>query len=258
AGGRGTQGAARGIVLVPAELLLDTRAKTTGKLLYAIMQCSPDLANSAARLTYSNLAAVAGLSVNTVKAAVLRLHQTGWLQAAKSNKFRPIHFTLRNPADERYRSAVAGIAHRIGKAQHKGEALMREYLSLIIASDHYDDDASPGFLVNPYTGEEMQLDRYYSPSVAFEFQGAQHFGPTKRYPDEDEARKQQARDHMKAGICKREHIDLILVHPEDLSLNALREKVPALLPQRDLAGAERLIANLERRSRSYREEAKKA
>lgn len=41
-------------------------------------------------------------------------------------------------------------------------------------------NASPGYLINPYTGERMQFDRYYPPGVAIEFQGAQHDGPTKR------------------------------------------------------------------------------
>lgn len=55
---------------------------------------------------------------------------------------------------------------------------MREYLSLMIDSGEFEDNAAPGFLVNPLTDERLQFDRFYPPGVAFEFNGPQHYGAT--------------------------------------------------------------------------------
>jgi hypothetical protein len=179
--------------------------------------------------------------------------QAGWLQTARSDKSRSIHFTLSNPVVERCRQ----IKWRYRKAPHKGEALMREYLNVIIAIAEYEDNASPSYLLNPYTGAELQFDRYYSPAVAFEFQGPQHFGATALFPDDDDAKKQRARDHMKVGICKDRGIDLLLLYPEDLVFAIMHKKVQAIalnrLPFRDLHGCERIISCLDELSRTYRE-----
>lgn len=44
---------------------------------------------------------------------------------------------------------------------YRGQALMREFLSDLVASTDFLDDARPGFLINPFTGERMEYDRYY-------------------------------------------------------------------------------------------------
>lgn len=72
---------------------------------------------------------------------------------------------------------------------------MREYLSLLVDSDHFEDNATPGFLVNPLSGEELQYDRFYPPRVAFEFNnGPQHDGPTALYASGRDIRRLRARD----------------------------------------------------------------
>src|SRR5690606_12471297 len=125
---------------------------------------------------------------------------------------------------------------------------MREYLSLLIDSDEYEDNAAPGFLVNPLTEERLQLDRYYPPGVAFEFNGPQHYGPTEHYTAE-EAVKQRVRDLIKAGICAGRGIQLKIVHAEDLSLSKMKKIVGHLLPLRDLRRSEERRVGKECRSR---------
>lgn len=61
---------------------------------------------------------------------------------------------------------------------------MKEFLSLVVDSDRYEDNATPGFLVNPFTRERLELDRFYPPSVAFEFNGPQHYGATELFSEE--------------------------------------------------------------------------
>jgi hypothetical protein len=244
-----------GWAMLPHELLLDQRIGIPAKLLYGDLQLTPGFRNSSGQFTYVTLAALSSLSVTTVKTAVRVLQAPGWLKASQSNKFAAIRFTLLDPAAKRCQSEVYAASRRLAKAKFKGEAIMQEYLSLIVASREYEENATPGFLINPFTGEEMQLDRYYPPGVAFEFNGSQHYGTTDHYPSEADARKQRGRDLLKKAICAERGITLVVVHPGDLTLANMRQMTEGLLPQRCLEGHEPLIAHLEARSDRYRENA---
>ncbi|MCL5046222.1 MAG: helix-turn-helix domain-containing protein [Actinobacteria bacterium] len=243
-------------VSVPGDLLLDSRVGIQARLLHGILQLTPGFRSPTGQFTYSELSCLTRVSPNTLKHAVRALQDKGWLQISQRNKFSPIHFSLRNPAAERREGEVVEARRRLEEASFVGEALMREYLSLIVDSDEFDDNATPGFLVNPFTGEEMQFDRYYPPRVAFEFNGPQHYGPTALYPKEADIRKQQGRDYIKIGISATRGIKLVVIHPEDLTLEVMRQKVDGLLPLRNLDGHEPLIACLESVSRAYRRKAR--
>ena len=84
---------------------------------------------------------------------------------------------------------------------------MREILSLIAAPGTFVDDGSLGFLVNPSSGEQMQLDRYYvDQKVGFEFSGYQHYRATELYSQQTEDR-QRARDAIKRQLCAENGVD---------------------------------------------------
>jgi hypothetical protein len=124
---------------------------------------------------------------------------------------------------------------------------MKELLSLLVDSNEFEDNARPGFLINPKTGERLELDRYYTNVAAFEYNGASHFGTTEQATD------QQTRDLVKVGICALRQIPVVIIHSEDLSVAGMRAKVGRLLPPRDLAGHEPLVEFLEQKARRYRE-----
>ncbi len=128
---------------------------------------------------------------------------------------------------------------------------MREYLSLLINSDEFEDDAAPGWLVNPRTLERLQLDRFYPPRVAFEYNGPQHYRATGKF-SADEVVGQRERDLIKLGLCVTRGITLVTIHPEDLTLRGMKQAVGSLLPLRDLTGSDLLIDYLETESRRYR------
>jgi len=221
--------------------------------MYGFVQLLPDFFIQTVTTSYRDLCLLTGLSSNTVKDAIIHLSDLRWIAATQTNRRRPLVLSLRNP--EEVERVIRAVQQRLARATFLGEALMREYLTLLVDSDEYDDDASPGFLINPYTGEEMHFDRYYPPYVAFEFNGPQHYGPTELYPDEEAARKQQGRDLIKRGICASRGIHLVYIHPEDLSLEGMLRKVQGLLSLRCLDGQEELIAFLESRARPYRRKA---
>jgi len=243
--------AAEPSVGLPTALVADCRLNATARLLYGVLQLTPEYRNQAGQFTYMQLSRILPQGLKCIRRGVSELARTGWLRMEQANQCAPILFTLTDPIDAEVNLARS----RLAKAPYRGEALMREYLSLLIASDQYEDDAAPGFLINPLTQERMQLDRYYPPDVAFEHNGPQHYGPTDRFSQEDAA-KQQARDYMKIGICHLRGINLVIIHPEDLSLDGMRRKVGNRLPLRDLVGREPLIRWLESLSRRYRQAAR--
>lgn len=242
---------------IPADLLPDRHVSAQAKLLYAVLYRIAGPTSPRGQCTYTELCHQTGLSLNTVKRAVRALVAAGWLELSHQHKFSPVHFLLCNPVARRQDEAVALAARRLQEARFRGEGLMRAYLTLLVDSDEYDDDASPAFLVNPFTNEEMEFDRYYHVArVALEYNGAQHYGTTEHYPDQTQLLKQQLRDHCKRLICAKRGIDLVVVHPEDLSLQGMRQKLKGRLPLRNLAGREAVAAYLEQESRAYRRKAR--
>lgn len=184
-----------GTVLIPGDLLADHRVGVRGRILYGHLQLTPEFRHQAGQFSYAFLSSLSRNGLQAVKRAVSELVETGWLQITQKNQLAPVHFVLRNPIDDRSRAEVARAERRLEEAPFLGEALMREYLSLLVDADDFEDNAAPGFLVNPWTDERLQFDRFYPPGVAFEFNGPQHYGPTDRFSG-GYAAKQRGRDYM--------------------------------------------------------------
>lgn len=129
---------------------------------------------------------------------------------------------------------------------------MKELLNVIVADDTFQDNARPGFLVNPLTTERLEFDRWYpTAGVAIEFNGPQHYRATEDFPDLDQVRQQQARDLMKAALANEHNISLITVQPPELTIAILIEKVSGLLPIRELRFEDPVVRYLHRSSQGY-------
>jgi hypothetical protein len=229
-------------VTLPGPLLTDPTSSPAAKVLYGILQ------SQNGEFTYPALSRLTGTGPNTLKRAVAALVQAEWLETEQRNRRAAVRCTLRNPVLVRQQMEVELARRRLQHDPNKGEALMKEFLSLLVDSREFEDNARPGFLVNPKTGELLELDRFYVNVAAFEYNGAPHFGTT------EPAKEQQTRDLVKAGICALRQIPVVVVHSEDLSLAAMRAKIGRLLPLRDLAGHEPFIDFLERKAQRYRQE----
>lgn len=239
-------------VVMPPELLTYRQLAVQARLLYASLQLTPRFQKNEGHVTYSELHRLTHLNVGTLRSALHQLTEQGWLELMQENKFKPIHFTLCNPITARRETEVLLAQLRLEESEYRGEALMRELLSLAIHSDEFEDDASPGFLVNPITEERLQLDRYYPPGVAWEYNGPQHYRTTKRFPNERKLRMQQTRDLIKIGLCQQRGIQLLILHADELSLSAIQERAAGLLPLRNLAEHGPLVAFLEKECRAHR------
>jgi hypothetical protein len=242
-------------VAFPVDLVTDIRLSAQARLMYGLLQLVPGFQAQRGLVTHAQLSDLSGLDEKTVRSSIRALSGAGWLCIDQVNQRAPLIFTLSHPEHQRIQAERELAERRIARAEFRGEALMKEYLSLLIDSDQFEDNATPGFLVNPYTKERLELDRFYPPGVAFEYQGAQHFGPSERYPDAQEAARQQGRDLIKQGICLERSIKLVIIQPSDLSLHGMKTKVGPLLPLRDLQHHRPLVDFLERLSRGYRRRA---
>lgn len=240
-------------VSIPSALVADRSVGIRGKLLFGLLQVTPQFRTGSGQCTFAQLSQLAGCSINAGKRALRELEQSGWVRTSQKNRLAPIRFRLQSPVMQRGEAALSQAQRRLDKARFGGEALMREYLTLLVDSTHFRDNHSPNFLLNPWTTEHLQFDRFYPPGVGFEFNGAQHYGETKRYPGKAEAVKQWARDSLKLGLCQKQGVKLIIIHAEDLSLETMRRKVGKLLPLRNLVGYAALIEHLEIRSKMYRD-----
>jgi DNA-binding Lrp family transcriptional regulator len=243
--------------LVPmyADLLAARRISPQSKLFYGCLQLTPGFDRSPATFRFAELSALTGCSLPTVRNCIRQLEAAGWLRTTQETERRPVAFSLHNPIIDHAEAEVAAVRRRL-RGAWRGEALMREYLSVLVDCQEFHDNAAPDFLINPQTDALLQLDRFYpSHSVAFEFNGKQHYEKTERFSAES-ALQQRVRDLMKIGLCANSGIKVVTVHAEDLGLEGMQHKVGSLLPLRELAGHEQLIAYLEARSKRYRSSAK--
>jgi len=240
---------------LPVDLLRNKTVHPQAKIMYGALQLVPTFSGGVVKVTMEQLAQLTRRHPSTVRRALSSLVDAGWLEVRRSGKTGLLTIAVLNPQLEAQKQTIAEIDRRLEKAPWRGEGIMREWLTFLIDRDNFEDDASPGFLVNPYTAEELKLDRLYPPDVAFEFNGPQHYGPTQLYPSEEEARKQMARDLIKLAICMQRGIQLVVIHAEDLSLEGMLRRIPDGLPLRSLDYQEVVIAHLESLSRAYRQRA---
>lgn len=239
-------------VAIPVDLIeVRDTVRPQALLCFGLLQITAGFKRWTGTFKWAEFSRLTGLHLRTVKRAVRALVQAGWVRIAQKNRLAPMFFRLQH-ADEARRQEVE---RRLERSEYKGEALMREALSLIVDTQVSVDHARPEFLINPTTGERLEFDRYYPlDRVAFEFNGPQHYRATGRFTKEEVA-AQRRRDAIKHRICKEEGITLVVVHAEDLSIETMISKVRGLLPLRNLRGYERTLNYIEAVCKRHRRRA---
>ncbi|HWI63518.1 MAG TPA: hypothetical protein VNT75_16900, partial [Symbiobacteriaceae bacterium] len=241
-----------GCAAMPGELLTGGALTAGARLLYGQLQGVPGFSRGSGTFTFASLATLTGCSPEALRRAAAELVAARWLNVTQEHRKRPLQFTLQNPISTLVRARVSSIRRRVKATNPRGEALLREFLNAMLTTEDYEDNASPDMLLNPFTRELMELDRYYpTANVGVEFNGAQHYQETE-LASFDETVKQVGRDAMKAFICKARGIELVVIHPEDLSWKAIDKKLPRRLPRRSAEGLEPLVTELEALASDYR------
>lgn len=222
--------------MVPVDLIRERRLAPGAKCLYLALLdlCEPN--SRRCTVTQSKLLELVGVhSYHTLYGYLNQLKGTGWLRS-ESRRGHDSFFELLNPAEAARELELQRMDRRISQVRSLGEACMKEYLNLFVDSQEFQDNVRPRFLVNPRTGEPMELDRWYVKlRVALEFNGPQHYGPTEVYSDLGKVREQRARDLMKEALCQEAGIKLIVVVPDDLTYDGMLSKLQGQLPLRNVA-----------------------
>lgn len=238
-------------VRIPADLIRWAHAlRPQAILCYGILQALPGFSLHAGtgRFKWAELRSLTGLHLRTLKRAVRALAEARWIALVQKNRRAPLEFRLQH-ADRAYKEEAE---RRLDREEYKGESLMRTYLSLLVDTKECEDGARPEFLVNPGSGQRMELDRYYPVHrVAFEFNGRQHYEAAGRFTKQEVA-AQKRRDRLKQWICRARNVTLVVVHAEDLSLRGMLQKVKSLLPLRTLRGYRETIRYLDSCAMRYR------
>jgi hypothetical protein len=252
AGWAPTETGDRGATLpMPVQLLRNHKVGSQARILYALLPLTAGFSYPSGSYTTAELASLAHANPHTVIKAVSQLVRAEWITVTRAHRLARTSFDLTFPGLAKGMAALDEVINRLSVKERIGEKLMQSYLSILIDVEEFDDNARPKFLVNPRTGERFELDRYYSPTVGFEFNGPQHYRPTKDY-SATQVGNQRERDFTKLGICVDSGVALVVVHEEDLTLKGMQAKVGSYLPLRDLTGYDMAIDYLEGESIRYR------
>lgn len=256
-------------------LLLDARLTSSAKLLYCFLLTLGTFTKDAVSTRFSELQKQFGLGFNTVKRGFAALRAAGWLNTRQKHKHAPIQVWLISLLDElmkAYRKFipikdpamldVEGDMERpphgnpvvrdqatVQEAQSDAEGLFLGALTVLVDCNYYDDHYTPGFFPDFGTGRRMHLDRmYHRYGVGIEFNGDQHYRPTKQFGPEVVAR-QKANDYNKQGLCKVNGIKLLVFTFADFSVKRITKKLKGILPLRVLPQS--IYAHLERQFKEY-------
>jgi hypothetical protein len=234
---------------VPKELLVNRNIEIQARIIYCILSARAYFPKG--HFTYVQLSRLTKLSLKTVRRAVKQLMATQWMKFEQVHFWVPVRFALQNPIKKFLYHAMT----RLRKPQYLGETLMQVYLSLISGLNGFVFNPFLDFLVNPDTGELMQLDAYSQiHKIGVEFNGAQHYVATD-FATEEQVAKQMQRDKYKKQICDEQEIKLVTILPEDLSLDTIKQKIGNSVPIQDLRPYEMVIAILEKVCERYRRKA---
>jgi len=208
-------------VHLPFELLRSSDIRPTEKLLYLVIE-------AACPQSIYELAQVTGSSPGNASRACASLAKAGWIEMVKKGRSLAPVPVLPKAIQEKQ---VKRLMQTLGLAPQKGEFLMKRWLDVLVCSDEFVDNARPLFLLNPLTDEPLEFDRYYLEGIAFEFNGAQHYGPTQVYPSEQAFKELRTRDLLKKAMSVEKGIVLVEVTADDLSLQGMQKRIPRKLPQ---------------------------
>ncbi len=238
-------------LLVPVKVLLAVDLPISARLLFFVILLRARETGKCCDYTLTEMARVVGVSRPTVIRDLRMLLSAGLIEVKGPRQYVPLDpDAAADLADIELAKAI--IAH----ATSRGQGLLQAVVKGLYKDDSLIINARPDFMTKRSTGAQLEFD-LYSPQykVAFEFNGAQHYGPTEWFPDEQMAKDTQDNDTMKQGFATQHGIKLIVVRPEDLSVEGIMALVGDALPLREDALGSVLMAFLEKECYLYKRKA---
>ncbi|MDI6823422.1 MAG: hypothetical protein QME93_04110 [Bacillota bacterium] len=238
-------------IRVRGEFLADPKLPMGAKVLYVALLY---LSTGAGRCqpTKRQLRQLTGIrSPSSLDHYLNVLEHAGWLRTEPLPRQRRSYIP-HDPYHEARLQRLAVVKRNLAAAPHLGEALLREIVTELVDSSNILFNARPAYLANPLSDQPLEYDILCCGRVALEFNGPQHYGPTEKYPDPDEARRQRSRDLMKQALSAQHGIHLVVIVPEDLSFEKVSHKLHGLVPLREIDPEDPVVAHLRKAARDYR------
>jgi len=244
---------------VPTDLLLEEDLPRGAIWVWSVIQ-----RESGKALSYKDLQKMTGYTQPTLSKYLRLLREREWLVGdhRRVNRFMAFHLQASNPREAVRQAQIKELEKIIEAAKYRegysqGQCIAARMLMLALEEGSVIENAELTGLDNPITGGKMHVDMLVPQfNFAIEFQGRQHDGPTKRYPDVEEYKSRRVRDLVKRGLAAELGITLITIRPADLSFQRIRELASRFVPiKKDLSDQWHLIEYLEFRAAEYRRKA---
>lgn len=172
------------------------------------------------------IARMTGLSRDAVRTNCYDLCKAGWVEVQKGDGACLVTATAPPEIQRIWAKEAQTLVEQAG---FKQEAVMRALLDGLVADPAYTDNFRAEFLKDPETQQPMEFDRfYYRARRAFEYNGEQHYHPTRMFPDQEAFRKQQTRDLVKDSLARRNGVRLTIVEAKDLSIDGMLRKAEGM------------------------------
>lgn len=238
---------------VPASLIAHPTLSPASKCLYVALLIHSDPATRACSNTMTAVMRWAAIeSPHTLRRHVRSLREAGWLQIHAGRGSYTNTYVVLDPHRAAREAELERVRLRLERERYIGEAVLKELLNVQVATDQFQDNARPGFLVNPLTGERLEFDRwYYKHGVAIEFNGPQHYQTTGAFPDPEQVRSQQLRDLVKHALARDHGVTIVVIRPQDLTFEGVRARLEGLLPLREVRREDPVVRYLTTVSQRY-------
>ncbi len=199
-------------------------------------------------LSLTDLASQAGIGYRKVLSLCRQLTESGWLRRVSAGrKIRPVCWVPKAYQEHLIRQMEQDYA----LAPFAGEFLFGRILEFLVDVPRFVQNVRPDFLRHPVTKESLELD-FFAPGVlGGEFNGLQHYAQTQKY-SKKEVEEIQARDLVKAALCERHGLPLIVVKSENLSIRSVMALLPEEIPRHEVDLGEPYPTKLDRLCTLYR------
>lgn len=238
---------------VPASLVAHPTLSPTARCLYVALLIHSDPRTRACSAPVPAVLRWAAIgSPTTLRLHVRALQAAGWLQVHSGHGAHTNTYVVLDPHRAAREAELERVRLRLERERYVGEALLKELLNVLVATDQFQDNARPGFLINPLTGERLEFDRwYYKHGVAIEFNGPQHYQTTGAFPDPEQVRTQRLRDLVKQALAREQGVTIVVIRPEDLTFERLHARLEGLLPLREVRREDPVVRYLTAVSQRY-------
>ncbi len=228
-----------GIARIPDRILLSPDLPSLAKNLWGVLTMfrgQPVTSTAPCRITQAQLATCLRTTRPTIRKNLRTLESFGFLEIVGPGQYRPI-----DPEMSHQLAELETVKARLENTDLLGQTIVEVTCEVVVDRPNFIRNARLESIKNPSTWQSLELD-LYDPvrKVAIEFNGAQHYHTTERYPDQKSLRDLMLRDLVKEAQCARNGITLITLTTEDLSVKAIVAKIGDALPIR--AGAAQSIA----------------